>query len=120
MAKSKCNLLTEADGRALAIDMLRMLDGYQTTNDENALWPWSVAAMYRPEGTQQDNVVLRYLDAIQQQGSRGALAGFCAVVTDYLGYVGEVGPGTPFMHVYERLTDRDITGRPGPWPTMDA
>ena len=64
---------------------------------------------------QQDNVVLRYIDAMQ--GNRAALAGFCAVLTDYIG--NESHGGVPYPSFYNKLTQRKITGTPGPWPTMD-
>lgn len=112
-------LLTEADGRALAIEMLAEMVGYETApGDVESLWPWSIAAMYRPEGTAQDNVLLRYLDVIRKRGGREALAGFCSIITDHLGQEG-TGGGTCHLWVYEKLSERDIAGKPGPWPKME-
>ena len=108
-------LLTEADGRKLAVKMLREVSVYQI-DDEDGPWPWSVQAMFRPEKMQQDNVLLRYLEKIQ--GNREALAGFCSIITDHLGQGGP-GGGTLYERVYEKLTERDITGSPGPWPRME-
>jgi hypothetical protein len=110
---------TERAGRLLAVKMLHELQRYQVEEGEDSgrcWWPWSIYAMYRPEHTQQDNVLLRYLDSIQ--GNRFALAGFCAVITDHLGSEA-VGGGTIIPRFYKKLSERDITGQPGPWPTMD-
>jgi len=112
-------IFTEADGRQLAVNMLRELDHFET-NDEDGPWPWSINAMYRPEDTPQDNVVLRYLDNIQQRGSEDLLMGFCAVLTDYLGSAGSAGGGGIADEAfYESLTERDVAGKPGPWPRME-
>jgi hypothetical protein len=106
---------TEADGRQLAVDMIRELDHFKI--NEDSLWLWSINAKYRPEDTPQDNVLLRYLDNIQQRGSRDLLMGFCAVITDYFGCAGSAG--VPDEAFYETLSERDITGKPAPWPTME-
>jgi hypothetical protein len=112
---------TELSGRLLAVDMLKQMEVYETApGDVESLWPWSHKAMYRPKGTQQDNVVLRYLETVQ--GKPKALVGFCSVLTDYTGQV--VCQATervmPFLDFYTtRLTPRDLTGKPGPWPTME-
>ena len=112
----RAKLKTEADGRKLAVKMLAEIEVYETApGDMDTRWPWNIQAKYRPENTQQDNVVLRYVDALQ--GNKAALAGFCALLTDYLGEIEHVGP--PNLEFYKTLTTRDITGKPGPWPTMD-
>jgi len=104
---------TELAGRALAI---KMIEEMRAAMDGAGPKPSSIEAMYRPEGTQQDNVLLRYFDAIG--GNREALAGFCAVLTDYIGSGEEdCCPSDPSF--YSHLTERDITGTPGPWPKMD-
>ncbi len=106
---------TERDGRALAIKMIKEMGDAM---DDHGYSPSSIEAVYRPEGAQQDNVLLRYLDLLQRRGNREALAGFCSLLTDYISS-GEEGccPGDP--EYYSSLTERDITGKPGPWPTMD-
>lgn len=109
---------TEADGRQLAVDLIRELEQYQT-DDEDGPWPWNIKAMHRPKGTQQDNVVLRHLDTIQQSGSRSLLMGFCAVLTDYLGDAHH-GGGLANVAFYEKLSEYDIAGRPGAWPKMEG
>ena len=108
-------LLTEADGRKLAIKMLREFENYD--GDIDIGWRWQIEAKYREEGTQQDNVLLRHLATIRDAGNANALAGFCAVLTDYIGCC-EDG-GVPDVRIYENLIERDITGKPGPWPTQD-
>ncbi|HYC46444.1 MAG TPA: hypothetical protein VED01_13305 [Burkholderiales bacterium] len=106
---------TERDGRRLAAKMLRKMETYQTS-DLTGCWPWSIRAVYRPLGTQQDNVVLRHINALQ--GNPAALAGFCAVITDHIGQ-GECGGGTLYPHAYAKLTDRETKGNPEAWPTLD-
>lgn len=115
--KTKTPKLTEATGRQLAVDLLREMAGYEIDDDDGP-WPWSIQAMFRPEGESQDNVLLRYLDNIRQHGSREVLIGFCAVLTNHLG---DCGPGGSTMReeCYEKFTNRDITGKPGPWPRME-
>ena len=110
MARSIRNLLTEADGRALAVAMLRHF--WDVEDDQH-----SIEAMYRTEGTQQDNVVLRYVGEAAA-GNADALTGFCAVLTDYIGSA--VGGSVPDEDIYENLTEREVTGKPGPWPTAEA
>jgi hypothetical protein len=106
---------TERDGRKLAAKMLREMETYQT-GGPTGCWPWSIRAIYRPLGAQQDNVILRYIDSMQ--GNRAALAGFCAVITDHIGQ-GEVGGGTLFPWAYEKVTDLEAKGDPEAWPTLD-
>jgi hypothetical protein len=107
----------EAKGRALAIRLLYEMEEYETKpGDVTSQWPWSIEAKYRPEGTRQDNVLLRYLDDIQ--GNREVLTGFCAVFTDHLGQAGNVDQ-VRFISSYEELTERGMTGKPGPWPTLE-
>jgi hypothetical protein len=106
---------TERDGRRLAVKMLREMESYQTSDWTGGCWPWSIQALYRPVGTQQDNVILRYIDSMLE--NRAALAGFCAVITDHLGH-SECAGGTLYSHVYTRLTDRKIKGDPKAWPTL--
>jgi hypothetical protein len=95
--------------------MLREMETYQTS-DSSSCWPWSIQALYRPVGTQQDNVILRHTESMLE--NRAALGGFCAVITDYIGHA-ECGGGTLYPHVYERLTDREIKGDAEGWPTLD-
>jgi hypothetical protein len=107
-------LQTAADGRGLAVQVLEKMETYSI----DARWPWSLFARYRPKDTQQDNVVLRCIEAIQKKGTVEALAGFCAVMTDYIGQ-GECAEGHYFLSIYEEATEREISGKPGPWPTLD-
>ena len=98
-------------GRALAVEMLQRLGDYE----RNALecYQWSIEAKYREEGTPQENVLLEYLWRCTDPA---ALAGFCAVLTDYIGYCAD--GGAPEPELYVKLTERDTTGAPGKWPTM--
>ena len=111
MAKGRKNPRTVAEGRELAVEMLRHLEQYALNKRE--CFQWSIQAMYRDEQTPQDNVVLTYLKRCREPG---ALAGFCSIVTDYLGTcVGE--GGIPDIDAsYGRLTERQITGERGRWP----
>jgi hypothetical protein len=110
---------TERAGRLLAVKMLEEMERYSVedqTDDNEGGWPWSIYAKYRPRHTEQDNVLLRYLDELR--GSRAALVGFCAVITDHLGN-DAVGGGAIYADCYKDLTARDMTGKPGPWPSLD-
>lgn len=106
-------LRTEANGRQLAIDLLREFKAYE--QDDAGRWKWNIEAMHRAEGTPQENVVLRY---IHRCATPDVLAGFCSVLTDYVGSCETCG--TPDPEIYERLTERDMTGKPGPWPNLES
>lgn len=106
------NATTERAGRALAV---KMMDEIEPAGACCEFWPWAIEAMFRPVGTQQDNVVLRYLDAIK---TRDELVDFCAVLTDYIG-ASRMGSPPGDSSYYSALTNRRITGQPGPWPTLD-
>ena len=98
-----------ADGRALAVEMLEHFEQYPLNRIECS--QWSLEAKYREKDTEQDNVVLRYLRRCRDPQ---ALAGFCSVLTDYIGSH-EEGAGAD-KDTYEHLTEREISGRPGTWP----
>ena len=114
---------TERDGMAFAVKMLTEIEVDHRADmfgpsqrEEGGPWPLSIEAMYRAEGTQQDNIVLRYLDSIRDCPE--AMAGFCAVLTDHL-FSSIVG-GLDLWPDYGDLTDHEIHGTPGrPWPSMD-
>jgi len=71
------SLLTEGDGRALAVQMLREANDIGL-ND---------LAIHEHErhGRPQNNLVLRYLDALRKADSRRADIGFCSVLSDFIG-----------------------------------
>ena len=118
-------ITTERAGRALAIKMLVEIEddhradmyGPRRNREYSNPWPLSIEAMYRAEGTQQDNIALRYLDSIRDCPE--AMAGFCAVLTDHL-FISIVDQGAePWRDVVD-LSEHEIHGTPGaPWPSMD-
>lgn len=111
-------LKTEEHGRMLAAHLLDDMEHclhFETAGSENALWPWSIRAKYRPKNWPQENSVLDCIELLQRTGTPEALAGFCSVLTDHLGQV-SVGPGPMFPRVYRTLKQREITGTPGRWP----
>ena len=113
MAKGRKTPRTVAEGRQLAVEMLRQFEEYPLNKIE--CYQWSLDAKFREENTEQDNVVLAYL-----RRCRGpqALIGFCSILTDYLGTCIDDG-GVPYIGHYENLTEKQITGRPGAWPNVD-
>lgn len=114
MANAKFNS-TKADGRALAVAMFREFVHYGDNSVGGR--QWSIEAKYRQEGTEQDNVLLRYLTGLKTKGGIEAMDGFCSVLTDYIGSCLDGGP--PDCEFYEGIPERFFTGTPGPWPTMD-
>lgn len=112
----KSKLQTVADGRAHAADLLNVMGRYETDDLQS---PWSIKAIFRPVGQAQDNVALEYLGKLQKHGTPEALAGFCSVLTDFLG---QRGPGMGSGYdgsEYESLTKREMTGRSGKWPRIE-
>jgi len=99
-------------GRALAVELLRHLEKYQGNNVGG--FQWNIEAEYREEGTRQVNVVLNFLCRCQDLE---VLAGFASVLTDYIGSC--AGGLVPPPIFYEALTDMDISGSAGSWPTME-
>ena len=112
MTRRNKDLSAVAKGRALAVEMLQHFEEYEANKLQ--CFRWSIEAMYREKGTKQDNVLLRYLRRCRDPET---LAGFCSVLTDYIGACVE---GTVMdSESYEKMTEREITGKPGPWPTME-
>jgi hypothetical protein len=64
-------------GAELAVQMLKEIESH---NLEDI---YHLEAEYRPADTQQQNILLQYLDAARAQG-RDVEAGFAAVLTDFV------------------------------------
>lgn len=88
MAANKGNTIkvpsTRADGHKMAVAMLRAME-----NRPVECWMFQVA------GCEQDNVALRYLDALRQAGSRELEIGFAEVVTDFIASALDNGVARP-------------------------
>lgn len=96
-------MLGDADGRQLAVDLLREL---------RAAWEDESWLIDERTGAQRDNVVLRYLAVLRTQGSPSAEAGFAAVLTDFMGSA--VNGGVPDPDLYERTYPQEPTGESSP------
>lgn len=92
----KSNLLTESDGRRLAVELL--LEMSQLGLDELAI-DGSVDAAEVREGRPQSDVLARYLRSARQNNALEA--GFIAVLTDVLGSAAEGRSGESLAHFYE-------------------
>jgi len=112
MTRRSKDLSAVAKGRALAVEMLDHFAEYPLNRIE--CFQWSIQAAYREEGTKQDNVVLRYLRRCKDPET---LAGFCSVLTEHIGSC--VTGSVVDSEFFEKLTERDMTGKPGPWPTPE-
>lgn len=75
-------MLTAADGRHLAVDLLREL---QAVGSDECL----VDAQYR-QGRPQCDALARYLRVVRESGSTEVEVGFVAVLTDFIGSAFEV------------------------------
>jgi hypothetical protein len=71
------DLLTHADGVGLAIELIRELEA------EDAPHRCAIEARFRATGAPQDNVALRYLQALREAG-QDAQEGFAAVLSDFI------------------------------------
>jgi len=94
MDKSKSTLLSEADGRRLAIDMLLEMSALDL--DELA-----IDGTEAREGRPQSDVVRRYLRTARENAS--VEAGFIAVLTDALGSFAEGRAGDTLAGFYEAI-----------------
>ena len=90
------DLLTHADGVGLAVELIRELEA------EGAPHRCAIEARFRAAGAPQDNVALRYLQAMRE-ASADAQEGFAAVLTDLIACAAE-GVGMSADH-YEGLRD---------------
>ena len=90
-------LLTEADGRALAIEMLREAD--RVGLDEACLYPSANGDDVR-DGRPQNNFVMRYLKRLRRTGNEDAWRGFASILSDVCATSCEGGPEADY---YERL-----------------
>lgn len=90
-------LLSQADGRKLAVDMLV---GLRDSNADEA----SIESRYRP-GKAQCDILSRYQRVMRDQGNPAVEVGFNAVPNDFLGHVfyGIVEP-----EFYEAIDDDEI------------
>lgn len=87
-------LTTEADGRALAIKMLR--EGERLSVDATCLYPTGDDIR---GGRPQKNFALRYLRRLRKADSEEVYRGFAAVLSDVCGTIAE---GVPDVDYYER------------------
>jgi hypothetical protein len=87
MDDKKCS--TEADGRALAVEMLREASDIGL-ND-------LAFREYERDGRPQDQLVLRYLDQLRDADRRVAI-GFSSVLSDFLGSC----EGSVDLEIYEQ------------------
>lgn len=69
--------LARRDGRELAVQLLHELEARDPNESPCALDP-----QYRPGP--QDNIVLKYLDALHSLGSREATVGFSSIISDFI------------------------------------
>lgn len=88
--------LLERDGRWLAVAMLHELEDAETI-DGYMLDP----ACWDDGATEQNNVLLRHLDALRASGSRAAEVGFTAILTDYISSC--VGGAIPDAAFYMKM-----------------
>ena len=79
MQQNQSQLLTEKDGQALAASMLEEIQSL-VPDDLDVL---SMEAQYR-NGKPQNNIVFKYLKAMETHGNEAVMAGFATVLTDYL------------------------------------
>ena len=102
--KAKTPELARLKGRRIAARMLREIERVQAYEASiGGMDPCSLYAEYRYKGEPQDNIVLRYLQRATAQGEE-CVAGFCSVLSDYVGSAG----GSPDPAVYTRSTERAI------------
>ena len=92
--KDAAAVLTEADGRKLAVDMLLELRaiGADVT---------SIEEQYHEQGRSQDSVVARYLETVRTHGNPNVEVGFVAVLTDFL--AGALDGAVPDPELYESI-----------------
>jgi hypothetical protein len=99
LPKAIAGSFAERDGRELAVTMLHDLQNCDGATS-------SIEAEYRPAGTRQSNVVLRYLDTLRQINSRELDAGFSAILTDFIGTT--LCGCVPDPEFYEDLLNGDV------------
>lgn len=90
--------LSERDGRELAVQLICELEA-----SDSEFSPYSLEAEYRPPGKDLENILLRYLDAIDSRGSREVKVGFAAIITGYLSVVAD--GSVPDSGYVERFLD---------------
>jgi hypothetical protein len=76
--------------------MVEMLREFEGQPDERA-----IEEEYRPAGSPQNNVLLRYVEAIEHETGGAALEGFTAVLSDFIACT--VNGVVPGVEQYEKL-----------------
>jgi hypothetical protein len=90
-------LVTDCDGRAFAIAMLRKLSA------TSACARGSIEREFRPRGKAQVLITLPFADALRDRGTRAAEMGFHAVLTDMLAVT--LNGSVPDADFYEQFVD---------------
>ena len=70
-----------ARGQQIAIDLLALLESDSNAAEQCILYDVD----FRMKDTPQNNIVLKHLDDLIADGDRDTLAGFCSVLSDYIG-----------------------------------
>jgi hypothetical protein len=88
-------------GQAIAIGLLRELECVDPKDQQGRGDDCVIDARYRRKGMRQDNVLLAYLRALRERHDPAVEAGFCSLLSDFVGIT--TGGCVPDSDYYVKL-----------------